>query len=70
MTLNDFKSIEGDRRMGIRSLPATLGVAAAARLACWVMAVPQAIVARPARRLGPALARRHRGGLLAGPGGR
>ena len=41
MTLNDFKSVEGDRRMGIRSLPAILGVAAAARLACVVMAVPQ-----------------------------
>jgi chlorophyll synthase len=45
MTLNDFKSIEGDRRMGIRSLPATLGAPSAARLACVVMAVPQVIVA-------------------------
>ena len=45
MTLNDFKSIEGDRQTGIRSLPATLGTEAAARLACWVMAVPQAAVA-------------------------
>jgi chlorophyll synthase len=44
MTLNDFKAVEGDRQMGIRSLPATLGVDAAARLACWVMAVPQGIV--------------------------
>ena len=44
MTLNDFKSVEGDRRMGIRSLPATLGVDRAARLACWVMAVPQIAV--------------------------
>ncbi len=26
MTLNDFKSIEGDRRMGIGSLPVQLGV--------------------------------------------
>jgi chlorophyll synthase len=25
MTLNDFKSIEGDRRMGIGSLPVQLG---------------------------------------------
>ncbi len=41
MTLNDFKAIEGDRAMGIRSLPATLGSARAARLACWVMALPQ-----------------------------
>ena len=26
MTLNDFKSIEGDRQMGIGSLPVQLGV--------------------------------------------
>jgi chlorophyll synthase len=44
MTLNDFKSIEGDRRMGIRSLPAMLGTERAALLACWVMAVPQFVV--------------------------
>jgi chlorophyll synthase len=34
MTLNDFKAVEGDRAMGIRSLPATLGVGPAARIAC------------------------------------
>jgi chlorophyll synthase len=44
MTLNDFKSIEGDRRMGIGSLPARLGAVNAARLACVVMAIPQLIV--------------------------
>jgi chlorophyll/bacteriochlorophyll a synthase len=44
MTLNDFKAVEGDRKMGIASLPAVLGVDKAARLACWVMAVPQAVV--------------------------
>ncbi len=44
MTLNDFKAIAGDRAMGLRSLPVTLGPAKAARVACWVMAVPQAIV--------------------------
>jgi chlorophyll synthase len=44
MTLNDFKAVEGDRRLGIGSLPVRLGVARAARLACWVMAVPQAVV--------------------------
>ena len=44
MTLNDFKSIDGDRRMGIRSLPARLGPERAARLACWVMALPQIAV--------------------------
>ncbi|QBM77174.1 chlorophyll synthase ChlG [Sphingomonas sp. AAP5] len=41
MTLNDFKAVEGDRAMGIRSLPATLGVDRAARLACSVMILPQ-----------------------------
>ena len=44
MTLNDFKSIEGDRQMGLRSLPVQLGVPRAARLACAVMAAPQALV--------------------------
>ncbi len=44
MTLNDFKSIEGDTRMGIGSLPVQLGADNAAKLACVVMAVPQAIV--------------------------
>ncbi|TPG52898.1 chlorophyll synthase ChlG [Sphingomonas glacialis] len=44
MTLNDFKAVEGDRAMGIRSLPATLGVDRAARLACVVMVVPQIAV--------------------------
>ncbi len=44
MTLNDFKAVEGDRATGVRSLPVRLGVTAAARLACLVMALPQAIV--------------------------
>jgi len=44
MTLNDFKSIEGDRKMGIGSLPARLGPEVAARVACVVMAVPQVVV--------------------------
>ncbi len=44
MTLNDFKSVEGDKRMGIDSLPVLLGVERAARFACLVMAVPQAVV--------------------------
>ncbi|MBY0295827.1 MAG: chlorophyll synthase ChlG [Methylobacterium sp.] len=44
MTLNDFKSVEGDRRTGIRSLPVQLGTDRAARLACLVMALPQAAV--------------------------
>ena len=44
MTLNDFKAIEGDRATGLRSLPVTMGPDRAARIACWIMAVPQAIV--------------------------
>ncbi len=44
MTLNDFKSVEGDREMGLLSLPVQLGVGNAARLACGVMAAPQIIV--------------------------
>ncbi len=44
MTLNDFKAIEGDRVMGLRSLPVTLGPDRAARVACVVMALPQGIV--------------------------
>jgi chlorophyll synthase len=45
MTLNDFKSVAGDRRLGVRSLPVQLGVERAARLACWTMALPQVAVA-------------------------
>jgi len=41
MTLNDFKAMEGDRRMGVNSLPVTLGPRRAALVAAWVMAVPQ-----------------------------
>jgi chlorophyll/bacteriochlorophyll a synthase len=41
MTLNDFKSVEGDLKLGLASLPAQLGVDRAARLACWVMALPR-----------------------------
>jgi len=44
MTLNDFKSIEGDRLTGIASLPVQLGTDAAARTACIFMLVPQFIV--------------------------
>jgi len=44
MTLNDFKAVDGDRTMGIRSLPVVLGVDSAARIACAVMALPQVIV--------------------------
>ncbi len=44
MTLNDFKAIEGDQRMGIRSLPVQLGVNGAAWAACLTMALPQVVV--------------------------
>ena len=44
MTLNDFKSIEGDRRMGIGSLPVRLGVRGAALAACATMLLPQGAV--------------------------
>lgn len=44
MTLNDFKSVTGDRQMGVRSLPVQLGVQRAARVACLFMAVPQIVV--------------------------
>ncbi len=41
MTLNDFKSIEGDRQTGLASLPVMLGADRAAQLACAIMAVAQ-----------------------------
>jgi chlorophyll synthase len=44
MTLNDFKAVEGDRQMGVRSLPVMLGVEQAASLACLVMGLPQIVV--------------------------
>ncbi len=44
MTLNDFKAIDGDREMGLKTVPVHLGPRGAAQLACVVMAVPQAIV--------------------------
>ena len=44
MTLNDFKALEGDRQMGVNSLPVTLGPKAAATAACWIMALPQVAV--------------------------
>ena len=44
MTLNDFKSIEGDKRMGVDSLPVLLGAGPAAFVACMFMAAPQVIV--------------------------
>ena len=44
MTLNDFKAIEGDTQMGLKSLPVVLGVQGAARWAAGIMALPQFVV--------------------------
>lgn len=44
MTLNDFKAIEGDRRMGVRSLPVMIGVHRAAQTACISMIGAQVVV--------------------------
>ncbi|MCA0376658.1 MAG: chlorophyll synthase ChlG [Gemmatimonadetes bacterium] len=44
MTLNDFKAIAGDRRMGVRSLPVQLGARGAAWVACGVMLLAQCVV--------------------------
>jgi chlorophyll synthase len=44
MTLNDFKSVQGDTQMGIKSLPVQLGMTAAAKTACIFMLLPQVIV--------------------------
>jgi chlorophyll synthase len=44
MTLNDFKAIEGDQQLGVRSLPVQLGARRAAQVACAVMLLPQLVV--------------------------
>jgi len=44
MTLNDFKAIEGDRQMGVRSLPVQLGAKRAAQVAAAFMLIPQLVV--------------------------
>lgn len=44
MTLNDFKAIEGDQQMGVRTLPVQLGVKGAAWTASIVMILPQFVV--------------------------
>lgn len=45
MTLNDFKAVQGDAQMGVRSLPVQLGVVKAAQVACAFMVLPQLLVA-------------------------
>ncbi len=44
MTMNDFKAVDGDRQMGIASLPVRIGVRPAAMVACIAMIVPQLLV--------------------------
>lgn len=44
MTINDFKAIEGDRQMGLRSLPVTMGPVDAATVAGTVMVLAQLMV--------------------------
>jgi chlorophyll synthase len=45
MTLNDFKAVDGDAQMGVRSLPVQLGVTKAAFTACGFMLFAQWAVA-------------------------
>ncbi|MEQ1800671.1 MAG: chlorophyll synthase ChlG [Gammaproteobacteria bacterium] len=44
MTINDFKSLEGDRQLGVRTLPVQHGERGAALLTCIFMATAQVIV--------------------------
>jgi chlorophyll synthase len=44
MTINDFKSLEGDRQMGVRTLPVQHGPRGAALLTCIFMAAAQLVV--------------------------
>ena len=66
MVLNDFKAVEGDRMTGLRSLPVTLGVGRAARLACAVMAAAQIVVVALLALCGLALSAVLVSGLLLG----
>jgi chlorophyll synthase len=65
MVLNDFKSIEGDRALGVRTLPVQLGVRRAALLACAVMAAPQVVVVALLARAGRSFEALVVAGLLA-----
>lgn len=44
MILNDFKSVEGDRQLGLKSLPVQLGVEPSAILSSYLMGLPQVVV--------------------------
>ena len=58
MVLNDFKAVEGDRRLGVLSVPVDLGVENAAWLACFIMARAASNRRDPSARVEPALPRR------------
>jgi chlorophyll synthase len=53
MTVNDFKSMAGDKRMGIRSIPVQYGKVTAARMVVTTMGVAQIGVIGPADLVGP-----------------
>lgn len=44
LVTNDFKALEGDRKLGVKSVPVLLGVKPAAWLAVVVMILPQVVV--------------------------
>ena len=69
MTLNDFKSVDGDRQLGIGSLPVRLGVDMAGRVACFVMAFAQAVVIALLLLWGKSVSRRDRERAAAGAAG-
>jgi chlorophyll synthase len=64
MILNDFKAIEGDEALGIRTIPVQLGVGPAAVLACFLMALPQVVVVALLAREGRPLEAKLVAGLL------
>jgi len=68
MTLNDFKSIKGDRQMGVDSVPVLLGEGGAARAACAIMAAPQFAVVALLLAWGAPIAALIVAALLAGQG--
>ena len=68
MTLNDFKSIKGDRQMGVDSVPVLLGEQGAARAASAIMAAPQVVVIALLLAWGAPIAALIVAALLAGQG--
>ncbi len=66
MTLNDFKAIEGDRQMGVQSLPVQLGAMKAAQVSAAFMLIPQVIVLALLLMWGKPIYAMVIGGLIAG----